>query len=96
VVVVEHVLGGQFGFRQVDAAVLDTVADSQDHEAVADFLKEVVYEAVLDLHGVDPETEDALLTGAYDVVVDKTGGLKLLSSELCEAVLAVEDGSDED
>lgn len=72
------------------------MADSQDDKSVTDLLKEILNEAVLDLHRVDPETKGALLTGTLDIIINDTSGLKLLLCQLLQAMLAVENGRDED
>ena len=96
VIVVEHILRGELWLRPVDGGVINSMADAQDDQTIADFLKEVLHEAVLDLHGVDPETKSAFLAGTFDIIVNDTSSLKLLLSQFLQAVLAVEDGSDKD
>ena len=95
-VVIEQVLGHQLWFTPVDRAVFNAMADAQDDQTIADLLIEVLNEAVLNLHGVDPETEGALFTSTRDIIIDDTGSFKLLLSQLLQAVLAIENGGDKD
>lgn len=95
VIVVEHVLRGKLGLGPVDSAVFNSVADAQDDQTIADFLEQVLNEAVLDLHGVNPKTEGTLLTVALNIIVDQTSGLELLLGQLLEAVLAIEHSGNE-
>ena len=89
-VVIEHVLGHELWFTPVDSARFNAMADAQDDQTIADLLKEILNEAVLNLHGVDPETESALFTRTRDIIIDDTGSFKLLLSQLLQAVLAIE------
>ena len=96
VILVEHVLDGHLGLGPVDAAFFNAVANTENDKTVTDLLKQVLNEAVLNLHGVDPEAESALFTGCVDVVIDQTSSLKFFCGELLKTVLGVENLSDED
>ena len=96
VILIEDRLGLHLRLGPVDASVVDAMADAEDDETITNLFVKVIDEAVLDLHGVDPETVGALLFAALDVVVDDAASLNLLLGELLETMLAVEDGSDED
>lgn len=96
VIFVEHVLDGHLGLGPVNAAFFDAVANTENDKTVTDFLKQVLDEAVLNLHGVDPEAESALFTGGVNVVIDQTSRLKFFLSELLKTVLGVENLSNED
>lgn len=87
---VEGILGRPVGLLHVDTGGVNAVADTQKDETIFALFKQVLDEAVLDLHRVDPESEGALLTGALNVIVDDAGLLDFFLRQLLKAVLAVE------
>ena len=92
----EHVLRSHVGLGPVDSSIINTMADSEDDKTIPHFFVQIFDEAVLDLHGVDPETESTLLTTTLDVIIDESSSLELLLSKFLQTMLGVEDGSDED
>ena len=95
VAVVEQVLGCHFRLAPIDTCLVNAVAYTQDNKSIADFLKQVLDEAVRNLHRVDPETNGTLVTSTLNIVIDDASGFELLLSELLQTVLAVENGCDE-
>ena len=93
--VIEQVLGCHFGLAPIDTCLVNAVAYSQNNKSIADFLKQVLDEAVGNLHRVDPETNGTLVTSTLNIVIDDASGFELLLSELLQTVLAVENGCDE-
>jgi len=81
-VVIEHVLRNHLRLGPVDGSFVNAMADAKDHKTVAHFLEQVLDEAVFNLHGVNPKTGSTLLTCALDIIIDDSGGLILLSSQL--------------
>ena len=96
VVLMEHVLRGHVGLRPVDTGIIDTVANTEDNKTIPHFFVQIFDKAILDLHGVDPETEGTLFTTSLDVIIDEASSFELLLSKFLQTVLGVEDSSDED
>ena len=71
-------------------------SNTEDNKTVPHFFIQIFDKAVLDLHGVDPETESTLLTASLNVIIDEASSFELLLSKFLQTVLGVEDSSDED
>lgn len=94
----EHILGLLLDVSPVDNLVVDPVDDFTQDVAIAHILIEVVDKHALDSKGIDPESESSLFAGSLDIVVvvdSSLDGFLLLSVEIWEAVLCVEDLGDE-
>ena len=91
--IVEQVLGCHFRFAPVDTCLINAVAYSQNNKSVADLFKEVLDEAVGNLHRVDPEANGTLVTSTLNIIIDDASSFELFLSELLQTVLAVENGS---
>ena len=80
VVAVEHVLRSHVRLAPVDAGIVNAMTNAKDDKTISHLLIQVFNEAVLNLHGIDPETEGTLFTTSLDVIIDEASSLELLLS----------------
>ena len=92
--VVEQVLGSHFRLAPVYTCLVDTVANSKNNKTIADFFKQVLDEAVRNLHRVDPETNGTLVTSTLNIIINDASSFELLLCQLLQTVLAVENSCD--
>ena len=80
VVHMEHVLWSHVGLGPVDTGIINTMTNTKDDKTISHFFVQIFDEAVLNLHGIDPETEGTLLTTSLNVIIDEASSLELLLS----------------
>jgi hypothetical protein len=56
------------------------MTNAKDDKTISHLLIQVFNEAVLNLHGIDPETEGTLFTTSLNVIIDEASSLELLLS----------------
>jgi len=93
---IEEILALHLRLGPVDRALLNAVANTEDNQTIANLLKEVLDKAVGNLHGIDPETHNALLFRGLNIIIDEASSFELLRGQFLQTVLAVEDCSDKD
>jgi hypothetical protein len=70
------VVGLLVDYLPVDGARLELIQHLQNDQSIADIVVEVVNIDILNVETVDPETEGALLSAAFNIIIDDTKLLK--------------------
>ncbi len=91
----EWVLWSPVGLFHVNTGGVDAVANANEDKTIATLLIQLLDEAVLNLHRVDPKSEGALLASTLNIVVDYTCLLDFFLSKLLQTMLAVENCGNE-
>jgi hypothetical protein len=82
-VTAEIILRGHVDLLPVDNLVVNSVADLCEENTISAFFEQILNVDTLDTERVDPETEDTLLLGTLNVIVEHgSGGILFLGQLL--------------